>query len=43
MERVWKKYGIYLDQKGRNPDYFPGKYGLAINMQWSALKSKQQK
>ncbi len=42
MERVWKKYGIYLDQKGRNPDYFPGKYGLAINMQWSALKSKQQ-
>ncbi len=43
---VWKdygkRYGIYLDQKGKNPDYIPGKYGLAINMQWSALKSKQQ-
>ncbi len=29
MERVWKKYGIYLDQKGKNPDYFPDKYRLA--------------
>ncbi len=41
MEKVWKKYGIYLDQKGKNPDYFPGKYEIAINMQWSALKGKQ--
>ncbi len=38
---VWsmEQYGIYLDQKGKY--YFPGKYGLAINMLWSALKSKQ--
>ncbi len=25
-ERIRKKYGICLDQKGKNPDYFPGKY-----------------
>ncbi len=29
MAGVWKKYGIYLDQKGKNPDYFPGKYGFS--------------